>query len=107
MSRYKDGDVGPRPWLSCALTLAAMIIMALRLLVRKVRGQQLNTSDVLTIFCKFFLAARCSTIHAVLLLGSNDVNEAFRKNHVFGVTEIYQREIGGRLILVNRTFYNS
>jgi hypothetical protein len=88
-------------------TWIAMTIMALRLIMRKVRGQKFDTSDRLTMLAMFFLVARCSATHVVLLWGNNNVDEAFRAQHVFGPTEIYQREVGGKLTLANRTFYNS
>ena len=88
-------------------TWFAMLIMALRLTMRKVRGQMFDNSDILTMLCMFFLVARCGTIHVVLFWGSNNIDEAFRAQHVFTATEIYQREIGSKLTLVNRTFYNS
>lgn len=57
--------------------------------------------------CMFFLAARCAVVHVILIWGSNNMTHAFRKNQVFGVQEIYRREMGSKLTLVNRTFYNT
>lgn len=88
-------------------TWLAVALMALRLVMRKVRGQNFDASDKLTMLCMFFLVGRCAMIHVVLIWGSNNVTQAFRKHHVFGAQEIYQREVGSKLTLVNRTFYNS
>ncbi|KAH8819439.1 hypothetical protein F5884DRAFT_848762 [Xylogone sp. PMI_703] len=88
-------------------TWTAVTIMALRLILRKVRGQKFEVGDYLTMACIFFILARCATIHVVLIWGSNNVTKEFRAHHVFTQKEIYQREIGSKLTLVNRTFYNS
>ena len=102
-----SGDTVQTMVIMWVFTWVAMIIMNLRLIMRKVRGQKFDTSDRLTMLCMFFLVARCATIHVVLLWGSNNVDDEFRAHHVFGATEIYQREVGSKLTLVNRTFYNS
>ena len=88
-------------------TWLAMALMALRLVMRKVRGQKFDPSDKITMLCMFFLIGRCAMIHVVLIWGSNNVTKTFRESHVFGAREIYEREVGSKLTLVNRTFYNS
>ncbi|KIN08869.1 hypothetical protein OIDMADRAFT_108191 [Oidiodendron maius Zn] len=102
-----SGDTVRTMIIMWVFTWIAMAIMALRLIMRKIRGQKFDTSDKLTLLCIFFLVARCAIIHVVLLWGNNNVDEAFRAHHVFGATEIYQREVGGKLTLVDRLFYNS
>jgi hypothetical protein len=88
-------------------TWLAMALMALRLTMRKVRGQKFDVSDKITMLCMFFLVGRCAMIHVVLIWGSNNVTQAFREHHVFGAREIYEREVGSKLTIANRTFYNS
>ena len=88
-------------------TWLAIALMVVRLTMRKVRGQKFDASDKLTMLCMFFLAARCAVVHVILIWGSNNMTQAFRKNQVFGVQEIYRREMGSKLTLVNRTFYNT
>ncbi|RFU24348.1 hypothetical protein B7463_g11990, partial [Scytalidium lignicola] len=90
-----------------AFTWLAISIMALRLILRKVRAQKFEVSDYITMACIFFIIARCATIHVVLIWGSNNIAQSVRLHHVFTPKEIYQREIGSKLTLVNRTFYNS
>jgi hypothetical protein len=88
-------------------TWLAMALMALRLAMRKFGGQKFEASDKITMLCMFFLVGRCAIIHVDLIWGSNNVTQAFRKDHVFSAKEIYEREVGSKLTLVNRTLYNS
>ncbi|RFU80093.1 pth11-like integral membrane [Trichoderma arundinaceum] len=50
---------------------------------------------------------RLGMIHVVLTWGTNNMTAAQRENHVFTSSEIYQREIGSKLSIANRVFYNS
>jgi hypothetical protein len=88
-------------------TWVAMALMATRLLLRKLRYQKFDASDKLTMLAMFFLAGRCAVIHVVLIWGSNNVSQGFREHHLFSTEEIYRREVGSKLTLVNRTFYNT
>jgi hypothetical protein len=88
-------------------TWLAMALMVSRLAMRKLRGQALQPGDKITVVCMVCLLARLAFIHVVLVWGSNNVSEGFRAKHTFTQTEIYQREIGSKLTLVSRTFYNT
>ncbi|KAH6672397.1 hypothetical protein B0J14DRAFT_655281 [Halenospora varia] len=88
-------------------TWGAMFLMAVRLIMRKVRGQRFDLGDKLTFFAMFCLMARLGFIHVVLIWGSNNVSAAFRANHKFTSWEIYQREMGSKLTITSRPFYNT
>jgi hypothetical protein len=85
----------------------AIFLMVFRVILRRVRGQQWNLSDYLTIVCMFCLLARTSMIHVVLVWGTNNVPRVYRRFHTFTEKEIYQRETGSKLLLVSRTMYNT
>lgn len=85
----------------------AMIIMILRLVMRKLRKQRFEASDYVTMACMFLLLARTTLDHVVIIWGTNDVTEAFRASHVFTADDIYQREVGSKLIVTTRLIYNS
>ena len=82
-------------------------IMALRLVLRKARGQKFNLSDHLTMAAIFLVVLRSIFTTIVVLWQNNNVTEAYRQGHVFSAEEIYQREIGSKFTLVNRIFYNT
>lgn len=85
----------------------AIFLMVFRVVLRRVRGQQWNLSDYLTMVCMFFLLARTSMIHVVLVWGTNNVPRIYRHHHNFTDKEIYQRETASKLLLVSRTMYNT
>lgn len=85
----------------------AAAIMILRLVLRQVRGQNLNLSDYLTIAAIFLVVVRSILTAIVVLWQNNNVTADYRLNHVFSAEEIYQREIGSKLTLANRIFYNT
>ncbi|KAE9366783.1 hypothetical protein N431DRAFT_495177 [Stipitochalara longipes BDJ] len=85
----------------------AMFLMIFRVILRRVRGQKWNLSDYLTMSCMFFLLARTSMIHVVLVWGTNNVPKIYRHFHTFTEKEIYQRETASKLLLVSRTMYNT
>ncbi len=83
------------------------VIMLLRLAMRKYRKQEFNLSDYLTMAAIFCLAARSGFTTVVVLWGNNNLTDAYRASHPFTDTEIYQREIGSKLSLVDRIVYNT
>jgi hypothetical protein len=88
-------------------TWAAMGIMTLRLVMRKLRHERFGPSDYVTMACMFCLLVRNGMNHVVLIWGTNDVTEAFRASYVFTADDIYQREVGSKLVIINRLFYNT
>ena len=88
-------------------TWIAITVMCLRLVLVKVNKKIFSAGDYLTMGAVFCAVARLSLIHVVLIWGSNNVTPKFRATHRFTQQELYQREIGGRLTIVNRLFYNS
>jgi FtsH-binding integral membrane protein len=88
-------------------TWIAVTVMCLRLLLVRINKKPFSAGDYLTMGAIFCAIARLSLIHVVLIWGSNNVSHRFRATHVFTQQQIYQREIGGKLTIVNRLFYNS
>jgi hypothetical protein len=88
-------------------TWLAEALMALRLIMRKLRKQDLDISDYFTIAAMLFLIIRLSLDHVVLIWGTNNIPEDFRASHVFTQQEIYQMEIGSKLTLGVRVVYNN
>ncbi|KAF4814866.1 hypothetical protein CGCTS75_v013192 [Colletotrichum tropicale] len=91
-------------WLFSCLALAVMFA---RLVWRKIARQEYNLGDYLTIAACVCALTRLGLIHVVLTWGTNNVTPKFRDSHNFTDEEIYRREIGSKLSLVNRVFYNS
>ena len=91
-------------WLFSCL---ALIIMAVRLWGRNHVRQAFNTGDYLTMGACACALIRLGMIHVVLTWGTNNMTAAQRQDHHFTPREIYQREIGSKLSIANRVFYNS
>lgn len=87
--------------------LCGALIMLARLAMRKVRRQTFNLSDYLTIVAIACLAARTGFTTVVVLWGNNNLTAAYRALNDFTADEIYQREVGSKLTLVNRITYNT
>lgn len=101
-----SSDLLPTVIILWVFTCAAMIIMILRLIMRKVRKQRFEASDYVTMACMFFLLGRNATAYVVVIWGTNDPT-TFRASQVFTANDIYQREVGSKLVLIDRLFYNS
>jgi len=86
---------------------AGTVIMLSRLVLRRYRSQEFNLSDYLTIAAIVLLAGRSGLTTVVELWGNNNLTAAYRATNTFTNTEIYQREIGSKLTLVNRIIYNT
>lgn len=91
-------------WLFSCL---ALLIMAARLWGRKNARQDFNLGDRLTMAAAACALIRLGMIHVVLTWGTNNMTAAQRQDHHFTPKEIYQREIGSKLSIANRVFYNS
>src|SRR5271170_7510566 len=87
-------------------TWLAEALMALRLIMRKRREQDLNISDYFTIAAMAFLIIRLAIVHLVLIWGTNNLTAAYRDSHTFTAQEIYQLEVGSKLTLAVRAVYN-
>jgi uncharacterized membrane protein len=83
---------------------ATILIMGLRLLMRLLRKQQLYLSDHLTILAILCVMAHLSLATVVNVLGNN---RTLKPGHHPTATEIYQREIGRKLILADRVVYET
>jgi hypothetical protein len=83
------------------------LLMLARLAMRKVRRQGFNLSDYLTMVALACLASRTAFTTVVVLWGNNNLSAADRASKLFTAVEIYQREVGSKLTLVNRITYNT
>ncbi|KIN06871.1 hypothetical protein OIDMADRAFT_36628 [Oidiodendron maius Zn] len=79
-------------------------IMILRLALRRIRQQDLNLGDYLTLAAIACVASRTGFAMVIVVWGNNNLPPS---PQVFTATEIYQRVIGSRLTLVNRVVYNT
>ncbi|KAK2017316.1 hypothetical protein LZ32DRAFT_665186 [Colletotrichum eremochloae] len=91
-------------WIFSCLAFSVMIV---RLVSKKVAKQEFSIGDWLTIAAIVCVMTRLGLIHVVLTWGTNNVSALYRKKHTFTDEEIYRREIGSKLSIVNRVFYNS
>jgi cobalamin synthase len=80
------------------LSMLSITVMALRLVMRKIRGHNFDVGDYVTMGAIFCLVTQISLIHVVLIWGTNNVTEAYRSSHHSTDQEIYQREVGSKLI---------
>lgn len=87
------------------LTGAAVAIMILRLVLRTYRKQRLELGDYFTIAAIISVLLRGAVIHVALVWGTNSITSAARTKINFTPQEIYRREIGSKLTIVNRVFY--
>ena len=85
----------------------ALLIMGVRLVWRKVAKESFNLGDYLTMGAIVCALARLGFIHVVLTWGTNNMSPTLRKSHHFTAQEIYRRQVGSKLALANRVFYNS
>lgn len=85
----------------------AVLIMAVRLIWRKMAKQKYILGDYLTMAAIVCALTRVALIHVVLIWGTSNMSKAYRATHNFTDAEIYQRQVGSQLSLANRIFYNS
>jgi len=104
--RKMDADTEVTIVITWVFTWLAEALMALRLLMRKLRKQDFNISDYFTIAAMAFLIVRLAMVHVVLIWGTNNLTAAYRESHTFTAQEIYQLEIGSKLTLAVRAVYN-
>ncbi len=90
--------------LSCIFGFATIFIMALRLMMRKIRKQQPYLSDYFTVGAILCVIARSAFAIVVVLWGNNN---SLKPGHHFTSTEVYQREVGSKLTLADRMVYNT
>jgi hypothetical protein len=90
--------------LICTFGFATILIMGLRLIMRRLRKQQLGLSDYFTVVAILCVVARSVFAIVVDLWGNNN---NLKPGHRFTATEIYQREVGSKLTLADRMVYNT
>ena len=108
---FFDPDIATMPqttviivWVS---TWIAVCVMCARLILIRIHKKPFASGDYLTAGAIFCAVARLSLIHVVLIWGNNNFTPSFRADHKFTPQEIYHREIGGKLTIVDRVFYSS
>lgn len=90
-------------WLFTSL---ALLVMATRLVWKWVSPQPWHLGDSLTVAAVVCALCRAGLIHVVLTGGTTNVPQSIR-DAGFTQEQIDQRELGSRLALANRVFYNS
>ncbi|KAK7718200.1 hypothetical protein SLS57_006075 [Botryosphaeria dothidea] len=83
------------------LTWLAVVVMASRLILRKVRGQPFVMGDYLTMGALLCALVRLSLIHVVITWGTNNMSPKLRDSTTWTPEKIYQ------LSQVNRTTWAS
>ncbi|OOO08004.1 hypothetical protein OAory_01045040 [Aspergillus oryzae] len=78
-------------------------LMVLRLVMRRCRGQRLILSDYLTIACIGLVLARSAFAAVILVWGNNHMDRPVAD---ISSTQIYRRQAGSKLTVVNRLVYN-
>ncbi|KAH7000841.1 hypothetical protein B0J12DRAFT_722695 [Macrophomina phaseolina] len=89
------------------LTWLAVVVMAARLTMRKMRGQTFVMGDYLTIGAILCALVRLSLVHIVISWGTNNMSPKLRGSIQWTPEKIYRREIGSKFAIANRVFYNS
>lgn len=87
-----------------ALTAAAVLIMVVRLVMKKVRGQRMELGEYLTMAAIASFLLRTSVETVVMVWGTNKLTAKQRAMH-FTAEEIYRRVTASKLLIVNRVFY--
>jgi hypothetical protein len=85
------------------LTGIAVAIMFLRILLLGIRKQTMDIGGYLTMVAIFSVLFRGAVVHVTYVWGTNSVSEAQRAT--LTSEQIYQRETGGKLDIVNRVLY--
>ncbi|KAJ6440842.1 PTH11-type GPCR protein [Purpureocillium lavendulum] len=82
------------------LSCIAVVVMAARLVGRKMFGQSYVAGDYLTMAAILCVVARVALVHVVLLWGTSNMSPKFREEHTFTFQEVYMRTIGSQLNFV-------
>lgn len=85
----------------------ALIIMALRLICRRLFFSKTDLGDYCTVVAMLCAAARGGVIHVVLSWGTNNISPQARTRIDFTPDEIYRRTVGSKLTISNRPIYNT
>jgi hypothetical protein len=102
-----DGNARTTLILVAVFALCSASVMALRLAMRRVRGQNFTLSDYLTMVAIACVTSRTGFAIVIVLWGNNNLSPEDRASILFTTTEIYQRVIGSKLTLVDRIIYNT
>lgn len=86
-----------------ALTGASVAIMAFRVIMNVSRRRRFDMGDYCTMAAIVTLLLRSSVENVPLVWGNNQVKH--RATITFTPQDIYRREVGSKLTIVNRVFY--
>jgi hypothetical protein len=84
----------------------AIFIMALRLILRKIRGKPFELSDYLTMLAIICILVRSAFSTVVTLYGNNNMSLASWEITRFTPDDINRLETGSKLTLADRLLYN-
>ncbi|KAH6621826.1 hypothetical protein C7974DRAFT_211661 [Boeremia exigua] len=85
----------------------ALVIMALRVVCRRLLFSKSDFGDFCTIIAMLCTAARGGMIHIVTTWGTNNISAPARARINFTPEEIYRRTVGSKLAIANRPVYNT
>ena len=84
-----------------AFTWAAIGLIVLRLLARKLKGLQFVLGDYFSIGAILCALVRLALVTVILIWGTNNMTTTFRETHHFTTKEIHRREIASQFVLIN------
>jgi hypothetical protein len=105
--RSKNTKMDPTLIIHHMFTGLALLIMALRLICRRIFFSQTDIGDYCTVVAMLCAAARGGMIHVVLSWGTNNISPQARTRIDFTPAEIYRRTVGSKLAISNRPIYNT
>jgi hypothetical protein len=88
-----------------ALTGGSVAIMLFRLFMKADKRRRLDMGDYFTIAAIVALLLRSAVENVPMVWGDNQVSKSDREGHTFTTEELYRRDIGAKLTMVNRVFY--
>lgn len=103
--RYQDkmDEITENLFVMWLLTGLSILIMMLRLALRWRRLHTFELGDYLTMAAILAALVRTSSENVAIVYGTNQ--DAIKKHHPLTAQDIYHREIGSKLTIVNRVFY--
>lgn len=88
-----------------ALTGASVAIMAFRLIMKLDKRRRFDMGDYCTMAAIVALLLRSAVENVPMIWGDNQVKPSIRETTTFTPQDIYRREIGSKMTMVNRVFY--
>src|SRR4051812_5112253 len=88
-----------------AMSVASVLVLIVRLVARRLQRTKLDIGDWLAIFDLLVWGCFLGVVSGVILWGTNNVTDSTRSALVSGSDEVNKREMGSKLLLVDRVMY--